>query len=282
MAGSPSIGIKQQAKLPELKSTNWYLNRGYATILLYAIARFGKTNLVRSLVEGGFKPIIVSTEMGDTRGLNTISDLDVPVVEVDNWEVALLVFNELKKGKYQGREFDVVFNDSLTGFGDIWMEKGMEVMGWDEVGVAHPGHDPRRIYAYIPEKGRQTMKALFDIPAHLVCVCREGLVTEGEGRDALTYPAPELPGQKLNRELPGWPDATIYGKFFNGQRIFLTEAEGKTIAGVRMPEGYRFPRRMRADLSLLIKGMKGDKEAIERSKLEEPTKKLPTPITPKR
>lgn len=266
-----SLGPKQPVSLPAVKSTSDYLNRGWATILLYAIARFGKTNLLRGLVVGGYKPLVLSSgEMGDSRGLNTVADMDIPVVEVDDWEVAKLVFAELKKGHYQGREFDVVFNDSLTGFGSIWMDKGMEVMGWDEVGVAHPGHDPRRIYAYIPEKGHQTMKALFDIPAHLVCICREGLVTEGEGKAAITYPAPELPGQKLNRELPGWPDATVYGKFLNGQRIFLTEPEGKTIAGIRMPEGYRFPKRMKADLSLLIKGMKGDKAAIAASALDEP------------
>lgn len=260
-------------RLPELKSTKWYLNRGWATILVYAIARFGKTELLRSLVAGGFKPLVISTEFGDTRGLNTVADLDIPVLEIDDWETWLLTAIELRKGHYKGTEFNVVFNDSLSGFGDIWMEKGLEVLGWDEVGVPTPGHDTRQIYGYIPEKGRQTMKSLFDIPAHLVCVCREGLVTEGQGKNAFSYPAPELPGQKLNRELPGWPDATVYGKFLNGKRVFLTEAENKTIAGIRMPQGYRFPKYMKADLSLLIKGMKGDKDAIAAAALPKDEKR---------
>jgi hypothetical protein len=124
------------------------------------------------------------------------------------------------------------------------------------------------------------MKALFDIPAHLICLCREGLQSEGEGKEQITYAVPELPGQKLNRELPGWPDATVYGKFFNGQRIFLTETEGKVIAGIRMPEGSRFPKRMRPDLSLLIKGMKGDQAAIDASKLPEVERKQPPIVQP--
>jgi hypothetical protein len=274
MALGTSLGPR---KLPDVKSTQDYMRKGYATILLYAIARFGKTNLLRGLVRDGYKPLVLSVgEMGDSRGLTTVADLDIPVVEVDDWDIAKLVCAELKKGKYQGKEFDVIFNDSLTGFGTIWTEKGLEVLGWDEIGVASTGKDTRQIYAYIPEKGRQTMKMLFDIPAHLVCICREGLVEEGQGLAKITYPAPELPGQKLNRELPGWPDATVYGKFLNGQRIFLTESEGKTIAGIRMPEGMRFPKRMKADLSLLIKGMKGDLAAIKASELETPAKTTPS------
>jgi hypothetical protein len=245
---------------------------GYATILLYAIARFGKTNLLRGLLKNGFRPLVLSVgEMGDSRGLTTVADLDIPVVEVDDWDTAKLVCAELKKGKYQDHTFDVLFNDSLTGFGSVWTDKGLQVLGWDEIGVPVGGKDTRQIYAYIPEKGRQTMKMLFDIPAHLVCLCREGLVEEGQGLAKITYPAPELPGQKLNRELPGWPDATVYGKFMNGERIFLTEPEGKTIAGIRMPEGMRFPKRMKADLSLLIRGMKGDMDAIKASELPAPT-----------
>jgi hypothetical protein len=211
--------------------------------------------------------------MGDSRGLTTVADLDIPVVEIDDWEVAKLVMVAMKNGTYEGYAFDVLFVDSLTGFGYIWHDKGLEVMGWDEVGVAHPGHDPRRMYAYLPEKGRQTMDALFAIKAHLVCMCRERLMTVGEGRDAIQFPVPELPGQVLVRELPGWPDATVFGKFFNGKRVFLTESEGRTIAGIRMPEGIRFPKLMKADLSLLIKGMKGDMVALKACALEPTVKK---------
>jgi len=274
MQTGPSLGPR---RLPKARSTNEYQRGSYATILLYAIARFGKTNLLRQLLKAGYKPLVLSVgEMGDSRGLTTVADLDIPVVEVDDWDTAKVVCAELKKGKYDGHEFDVIFNDSLTGFGYIWTASGLKALGWDEIGVAGAGKDTRQIYSYIPEKGRQTMNMLFDIPAHLVCICREGLTEEGEGKSKITYPCPELPGQKLNRELPGWPDAVVYGKFFNGKRVFLTEAEGKTIAGIRMPEGTRFPKYMQADLSLLIKGMKGDLDAIEASKIPSATPTRPT------
>src|SRR5690606_18348405 len=179
---------------------------------------------------------------------------------------------------YQGYEFDVLVNDSLSGFGDIWMAKGLEVLGWDEVGVAGPGHDPRRIYAYIPEKGRQTAKALMSVKAHLILLCRETLMEEGEGKTRITYPAPELPGSKLPRELPGWLDGVVFGKIqgigANAKRLFLTEAEGKTIAGIRAPEGRRLPKLIPADYGLLIKYMMGDDDAYRALGGTPPPKKL--------
>lgn len=271
------------AKLPPLFSTK-SVQTSFATILVYSMPRFGKTNLIRSLLPHGFKPLILATDQGDSMGLQTISDLDVPAVHIKTWEEAVLVFAELNKPRpsgrpaYQGYEFDVLVNDSLSGFGDIWMAKGLEVLGWDEVGVAGPGHDPRRIYAYIPEKGRQTAKALMSVKAHLILLCRETLMEEGEGKTRITYPAPELPGSKLPRELPGWLDGVVFGKIqgigANAKRLFLTEAEGKTIAGIRAPEGRRLPKLIPADYGLLIKYMMGDDDAYRALGGTPPPKKL--------
>lgn len=248
-------------KLPKAESTKDQRSK-YATILFYANARFGKTNTVRTIVAAGFKPLILATEIGESAGLDTIADLDVPVVKIKNWEEALLVFAELKRRankeagtvQYQDHVVNFLVNDSLTGFGDIWKEKGLRVLGWDEIGVPSPGHDTRNIFGYMPEKGHQTMKALMDLPCHLCCFCREGLMEDSTTK--LAYPVPELPGQKLNRTLPGWPDATIYGKFLNKDRVILTESEGKVIAGIRMPEGRRFPKFIKPDIGKIALAMK--------------------------
>lgn len=243
--------------------------------------RFGKTNLIRTLVEEGFKPLILATDQGDSMGLQTISDLDVPVCPITDWGEAQVVFAELNKERgpdklprYQDEEFDVLVNDSLSGFGDIWMTKGLEVLGWDEVGVAAPGKDPRRIYAYIPEKGRQTAKALMNVKSHLILICRETMMEEGEGQSKITYPAPELPGAKLPRELPGWLDAVVFGKIIGSERRFLTEAEGKVVAGIRAAPDRRFPKYIHANYGLLIKAMMGDASAMARL-TPVPTSKAP-------
>ena len=257
-------------KLPTMFRTK-DVRASYATILAYSMPRFGKTNLIRTLVEEGFKPLIVATDQGDSMGLQTISDLDIPVVPVTTWDEALVVFAELNKNRgpgnmarYQDTEFDVLVNDSLSGFGDIWMTKGLEVLDWKEVGVAEPGKDPRRIYAYIPEKGRQTTKAFMSVQAHLILICRETLAEEGQGAAKITYPVPELPGAKLPRELPGWLDAVVFGKMIGQDRVFLTEVEGKTVAGIRAAPNRRFPKHIVANYGLLIKAMMGDESAMQR------------------
>jgi len=261
----PSLG---PTRLPTMFRTK-DVRASYATILAYSMPRFGKTELIRTLLQEDFKPLILATDQGDSMGLQTISDLDIPVVPITNWDEALVVFAELNKdrgpgnlARYQDVEFNVLVNDSLSGFGDIWMQKGLEVLDWKEVGVAEPGKDPRRIYAYIPEKGRQTTKALMSVQSHLILICRETLAEEGQGATKITYPVPELPGAKLPRELPGWLDAVVFGKVVAGKRMFLTEVEGKTIAGIRAAPNRRFPHMIPANYGLLIKAMMGDEQAM--------------------
>jgi hypothetical protein len=276
------------AKLPALFSTK-DVQSSFATILVYSMPRFGKTNLIRTLLPHGFRPLILATDQGDSHGLQTISDLDIPCIPIKTWEEAVMVFAELNKprpnGKpsYQGYEFDVLVNDSLSGFGDIWMTKGLDALGWNEVGIAAPGHDPRRIYAYIPEKGRQTAKALMAVQSHLILICRETMAEEGEGKERITYPVPELPGAKLPRELPGWLDGVVFGKVQgvgeNAKRLFLTQAEGKTVAGVRAPEGRRLPKLVEANYGLLIKYMMGDDDAFRAMGGKPPSLILPKEAT---
>jgi hypothetical protein len=281
MSGPVSSG-PTGARLPKAVKPS-EVQASFATVLVYSMPRWGKTNAIRTLVRQGFKVLIVATDQGDSMGLQTISDLpdsEVCIVPVSTWDEALLVFAELKKkrpsGKpeYEGFQADVMVNDSISGFGQIWMEKGLEVLGWSEVGVASPGHDPRQIYAYIPEKGRMTTKQLTNLPCHSIFLARETMLEEGEGKSRFSYPAPELPGAKLPRELPGWLDAVVFGKILNGHRILMTEAEGKVVAGIRAPEGRRFAKYIKGDYGLLIKAMMGDNAA-----LEELTWKAPTPTS---
>jgi hypothetical protein len=255
------MGLPPLQRASELKAP-------FATILIYAPARFGKTYMTRTAK----KPFVIATEIGDTSGLLTLSDMDIPFVKVTTWDDMVLVVQELKKHKrcqYQGTEVDTVIVDSLTGCGELWMEAGQKVMGWSGVWDGAKGKDPRRIYSYVAEKGRQGMKLFFSIAADLVCICREGILEETTGFDQngneikIQYAVPELPGQKLAKELPGWPDATLHGKKSGDKRFLVTQNVGKVVAGIRVPGDINVPKEILPNLDAIIRLMKGDKAALK-------------------
>jgi hypothetical protein len=142
----------------------------------------------------------------------------------------------------------------------------MELKGWSDLhGVTGKGEgkDPRQAYGYLAEKGRQLYKELFELHAHLYIVAREGLFG-GSDAEPL-FAAPELPGAKLPRELPGWPDACIRLRVVAGQFRMVTRGEGGSPARVRLPEALPpLPLRCNPDIASLIQYMIGDRSALAR------------------
>jgi hypothetical protein len=257
-------------QLPTLGRTS-ALRAEFATILLYGGARVGKTYAIKSLKS--LKPLILATEMGDTQGLQTLRDLDLPYLSIRDWEVMEIVLAELNripsKCQFQGEEFGCVAVDSLTMCGGQWLDLALRKLGRKEIGMAEKGWDPRRPYMYVAEKGRQAMKNFMSLRAHLVCIAREGVHEEGEGDDKVSYPCIELPGAKLYKELPGWPDATIRMRLVNNVRVFVTQEERQAVAGVRTP--FALPRYIKPDLSLLIKCMLGDESVLKEMDAKPPS-----------
>lgn len=247
-------------KLPPLRSTST-LRGTHATVLLYAPARWGKTHLIRTAKN----PLILSTELGETRGLQTLANQNIPFIGLDDEKTALLVARELSKHKdkveYAGQTFDTVILDSLSQVGELWMEGFIALKGWDMVWDYEPGKDPRQAYSYAAERGRQLFKALMDIPCHMVAFCREQLLEEGEGTKKITFAAPELPGQKLGRELPGWPDGTLRGDWINGKRLIRTRTSAKAVAGIRVD--FPVPEFIIPDLEAICRLVTGDQSALE-------------------
>lgn len=192
--------------------------------------------------------------------------MDLPYLAVNNWDEMELVIAELNKQKgkcqYQGQEFSTIIVDSLTMCGDLWLSLALKLLGRTEVGMAAPGWDPRRPFGYVAEKGRQGMKKFMSLRAHLLCIAREGLSEEeDESGDKVQIPCIELPGAKLYKELPGWPDATLRIVMKNGKRVLVTQPENRAIAGIRT--ALPFPRYIKPDIGLVIKAMLGDKTALE-------------------
>lgn len=245
------------------------LKREFPAIFVYAIAGAGKTNLFRELVD--WNPLVLATEDGNTKGMSTLGDLHMACMLLNTLDQLTVVTTELaakaKPGElyYNGQgPFRCLGVDSLTGVGYFLEEASKKMKGWDMIWdvTKGGGKDPRQAYPYIAEKGRQVVRKLMSLPVPLILTCREQLFTEGEGPAAVTYPVPELPGQKLPRELPGWPEATLRLRMINGERLMVTENEGNIVARVRLPGGQRCPRLIKPNLGALLKVLAGDMSAM--------------------
>lgn len=254
--------------------------RLWPTIFFYAIAGAGKTNALRTLAH--LKPLILATEDGNTKGMSTLGDLRLAAVPIDTLDQLMGVAGELiAKGKpnelyYQGHgPFGCLAVDSLTGVGPMLERAAIKMKGWDMIWdvSAGGGKDPRTAYPYIAEKGRQVVRKLMDLPVPLILSCREQTITEGQAPNQKEYPGPELPGAKLPKELPGWPEATMRLRMINGVRQFVTENEGDIVARVRLKQGARLPKYCIPDLGLILRVLQGEYNLIpqlEVPKVERP------------
>lgn len=258
---SPSV----KSSLPGLFFTN-EMPRKWPTIFYYAVAGAGKTNALRTL--RALNPLILATEDGQTKGMSTLGDLKLAAILIDNLDQLIAVTAELLAHQkpdeiyYQGHgPFGALAVDSLTGVGTMLEDAAKKLKGWNMIwdATAGGGKDPRQAYPYIAEKGRQVVRNLMNLQVPLILTCREQLLSEG---DSKTYPAPELPGQKLPKELPGWPEATLRLRVINGKRLFITETEGDVVARIRLAEGRRCPKFIKPDLHALIRLLNGDDSAL--------------------
>jgi hypothetical protein len=214
------------------------------------------------------EPLVLACELGETHGFLSLKSSDVAFLPVESHEDVISVVRELKKKKgkveYEQQEFGCVVLDSVTQWGEFPLENYMKLKGWGDlhgVNVKGEGKDPRTAYGYLAEKGRQLYKELFELHAHLYIIAREGLFGGG---DEPLFAAPELPGQKLPRELPGWPDATVRLRVIAGAHRMVTRGEGGSPARVRLPEAFpELPLRAMPDIAALIRYMCGDLTALK-------------------
>lgn len=253
-------------QLPTLSRTS-QVKPKFATVLLYAIAKLGKTTTVVKTIPN-FKEtgLILATEDGDTQGLQSIQDLDVPYLEIRDWETFELVHAEMMKKKgecqYQGYKVENTVVDSYSCCGHLWMEDALKKLKWDEIGLGR-GRAGLQPYSYIAEKGRQATKKLMMLQSNLVVIAREGVAESGMGtEDYKSIPCIELPGAKLFNELPGSFDAVIRMRSINGKRVFVTTEENGAMAGVRVPEGVQLPRYVEPNVGALIRLVLGDRSAL--------------------
>jgi hypothetical protein len=241
----------------------------------------------------------LATEIGRTQGLNTLADEDYPFISIKTEKTMTLALAELGRkadGVYyrtqdeNGKEvengpYEWVVLDSLSNLGMLWYDASLKVRGWDMAWDGADGKDPRQAYSYITERGRQHVKRLLDLDAHILCIAREQVFEEAVGREKVFYFAPELPGQQLPRSITGWPEATVHGIIHNGKPRLRTRNVGKTVAGVRLPMSMgRLPELILPDFIALKDAIIGDPTAIARltPKEEEKPKDAARVVTTRR
>jgi AAA domain-containing protein len=254
-------------KLPSLFRMN-ELKASFGTVLSYGPAGAGKTRSIETLEKHGMAPLVLVTELGETGGCLSVASSNICGLKITSHPMLIDVIRALKrkagKVEYEQTEFGSVVLDSVTQWGEYPLERYMQLKGWEDLHGANEkggGKDPRTAYGFLAEKGRQLYKELFELHAHLYIIAREGLF--GGGDEAL-FAAPELPGQKLPRELPGWPDATVRLRVVAGKHMMITKGEGGSPARVRLPQSVApLPLRCLPDIGALIKYMCGDASAFK-------------------
>jgi hypothetical protein len=267
-------------KLPPLQRTSM-LKATFGTVLGYGPAGAGKTFSIKTLMKHGLNPVLLITELGETGGLLSVQDLDIPFIRVSSHAETIDVIKAMKRkpGKieYDQTEFGAVVLDSITQWGEYPLERYMELKGWQDLhGPVEKGQgkDPRTAYGFLAEKGRQLYKELFELHGHLYVIAREGLF--GGTDEVPAFSAPELPGQKLPREVPGWPDATVRLRVVAAKHLMITQGEGGCPARVRLPESVGpLPLRCNPDIGALIKLMCGDRSMLDVLRIEKPSTTSP-------
>jgi len=262
--------------LPKLFRTD-ELKASFGTVLGYGPAGAGKTRSIKTLKDEGLNPVVIVCELGETAGLLSLASQNIAAIRISSHSELVEVVREMKRkpGKieYEQTEFGAAVLDSITQWGEMPLERYMELKGWADLhGVTNKGDgkDPRGAYGYLAEKGRQLYKELFGLHGHLYIIAREGLFGGSSDVDPV-FAAPELPGQKLPRELPGWPDATIRLRVIAGKHRMITKGEGGSPARVRTPDGWpQLPLRCEPNIGALMKYMCGDRAAFARLKTNDP------------
>lgn len=238
----------------------------YVFGLIYAMAKLGKTTIVAETTPD--PKLILATEDGESQGLQSIQDLNVPFLEIRTWPTFELVHAELTKVKdkcqYLGMDYPNIIVDSYSCCGHLWWDLALTQLGWKEVGLGR-GRAGLQPYSYVAEKGRQATKRLMTIQANVTVIAREGVLETGMGtEDYKSVPCIELPGAKLLNELPGSFDFVVRMRKVNGERVFVTTEEGGAIAGVRLPKGMALPKYIKPHIGDLQAAVLGDKSAIDR------------------
>lgn len=219
-----------------LKRTSDVTSNGVKT-LVYGPSGSGKTTLIKTLP----KPLILSAE----GGLMSLSDTDIPYIEIDSMATLREAFLYAK----ESTEFLSVALDSLSEIAEVVLHVEKE-----------NAKDPRQAYGALQDTMSEMIRAFRDIPGkNVLFTAKMEKVQDENGR--IMY-GPSMPGNKLAQNLPYFFDmvfAMRAEKDQDGvmQRALMTETDGLWTAKSRSVEGRKLAMYEAPDMMLIMNKLSG-------------------------
>lgn len=219
-----------------LKRTSDVTSNGVKT-LVYGPSGSGKTTLIKTLP----KPLILSAE----GGLMSLSDTDIPYIEIDSMQTLRDAFQYVKESD----EFLSVALDSLSEIAEVVLHVEKE-----------NAKDPRAAYGALQDTMSEMIRAFRDIPGkNVLFTAKMEKVQDENGR--IMY-GPSMPGNKLAQNLPYFFDmvfAMRAEKDQDGvmQRALMTETDGLWTAKSRSVEGRKLAMYEVPDMMVIMNKLSG-------------------------
>lgn len=159
----------------EITSTKKTIN--YIKCILYGKSGVGKT------VTGATapKPIFLDCE----KGLLSISHLDIPVIQIEDFE-------DLDEA------YDFLDSKKAKNFETVVIDSGSEVAELVLLDLKKEYKDTRQAYMDLGERTIKVLRAFRDLPKHVVIICKEKQIES----DGVEIHKPSFPGQALVEKVP--------------------------------------------------------------------------------
>jgi phage nucleotide-binding protein len=218
----------------QLKSTKDFHQNG-VKLIVYGASGAGKTSLIKTLPN----PIIISAESG----LLSITDSDIPYIEVTTMEELSEAYDYVIKSDYES-----IALDSISEIAEVILSN-----------EKRKSKDPRQAYGAMQDIVADLIRSFRDISGKNVYFSAKLEKSQDEtGR--ILY-SPSMPGNKSGQALPYWMDEVLalrVEKDADGktQRALMCDTDGIWTAKDR---SGKLGQWMPADLSEVINKIKGGK-----------------------
>jgi phage nucleotide-binding protein len=169
-----------------LKFTNTNKSSTSINLLCYGEAGTGKTTLISTAP----KPIVISTESG----LLSISDHDIPVIEIENLEDLMEAYDLLNTKKYLNK-FKTVCLDSITDIAETVLSD-----------LLKNTKDGRQAYGQLNAQLSELIRLFRDMPISSYFIAASETYENAAGMQAMR---PSMPGRKLTNSLDYFFDLVL-------------------------------------------------------------------------